>query len=433
MKKLVRNNRDYKKESFLSFLFILAFANPYFKQNIEDVTIVLLLFSITFKKLHTINNADLKAFLIIAFFISFEIVHSIMFDLNNIKTTFRVFSYFLISYFIMKITHRRFLIYFLNSLIFLSAISILFYLVAYISPSFYRGLADISNVLFPLQVDYNSYKTPTLVLYTFDPHFLSGESKLLRNPGFAWEAGGFATYVNVAIVFYLVIFNPITVRDFIKSWKVKILLLGLILTFSTAGYLTLMAVIFVYALKGEISAKRIVTILFVSLAMVVMYKNVDFLGEKISGQIDTSLYSQNRFGAALLDWHDIIERPLLGWSRNTNVLFHTDDYVSEMHRPNGITNFIRTYGFIYVFFYFYIIFSSFRRHIKLFYISDGKRNTYVLLLVLILMGFSQLILHTLFTMSLLFIGLFSTRKSKLKFLKNGKISKSVNYRGNISL
>lgn len=103
-----------------------------------------------------------------------------------------------------------------------------------------------------------------------------------------------------------------------------------------------------------------------------------------------------------MDWEDIKEKPLIGWSFDVSVLFGTSEQIYKMHRPNGITNFISTYGFIYFLTFFLIMYYSLKKYFK--QMGLGKTSVHALFLILILMGFSQLILHRIFTMSLLFIG-----------------------------
>ena len=149
-----------------------------------------------------------------------------------------------------------------------------------------------------------------------------------------------------------------------------------------------------------------------------LYSNLSFLGQKINEELDEASISQNRFGAALLDWEDISRRPFFGWSRDISVLFKSNDFSFEMHRPNGITNFLRCYGFIYVISYILLLYASTQSMAKNFDLKNYKLFAKLIITVLIIMGFSQLVIHTLFTMSLLFLGIVSRNLNFLNISYN---------------
>jgi len=129
----------------------------------------------------------------------------------------------------------------------------------------------------------------------------------------------------------------------------------------------------------------------------------------------------------MLDWEDISRRPVFGWSRDASILFETGS--REMHRPNGLTNFLRSYGLIYVISYITLIYISMLNYGKYLRLANYKVFSMLILTVIILMAFSQLIIHTLFTMSLLFFGIVS-QGSKKPSISGYKVyyEKSIDYR-----
>jgi len=402
-------DRSKNLEKFLEYfhllVFILSFTNPFVRKNIEIAIYLLIFLSFLSKKFFSFSRKDFQALIIILFFISFEFIHALIFNLDNLKTTIRVFSYFAVSYFTVKILRHNFLAYFVNITVALSILSLLMYAMAYATPFTYKILYIYSEAMFPLDLDVNNYRTPTFILYTFDPAYFS-ENNILRNAGFTWEAGGLATYLNFAIVFNLMNNFPKGYRQFIADWRNKILLITMATTFSTAGYVTLFIVMAIYFLNKFTISNFIFIIIFIPVA-IYLYFTLDFLGQKINEQLDQASISQNRFGAAMLDFEDIIKRPFFGWSRDFSVLFKTNDYIYELHRPNGITNFLRCYGFIYVLSYILILYASTQNMAKNLRLKNYKLFPYLIITVLIMMGFSQLVMHTLFTMSLLFLGIVS--------------------------
>lgn len=395
---------SFSKEYFLLFFFILLVANPFLMQNIESGVLIILLFTVFLRRsVISVKSSDLRPFYIVCYFIFFEFIHRIIFDLDNAKTIIRVSFYFISAIIVVKITRKVFLIYYINILYLLSLFSIIFYILGFMSPLLYSGLSQFATHLFPLRSDYNNYFTPTLLLYTFDPAYVAGSGSLLRNPGYTWEAGGFATYANIAILFRLIVVNPESVLKFFKDRIAFIIIIALLLTFSTAGYLTFFFILTVFFFK-KLTFNNIIYMGIFILTVFMLFSRVEFLGDKIAEQISKADYSQNRFGSALLDWKDIQKRPIFGWSRDLEVIFKTKAYTEYTHRPNGLTNFIRSYGFPYVISYFLIMFFSVKRFFSAMNANNCKRNAVILVSIIIIMGFSQQVVHTMLTMSFLFLG-----------------------------
>ena len=255
-----------KKEFLLVFFFVLLAANPFLRQNIEmSIAVLFIYLLICFGKVFYLKQNDVLALLIITYFIAFEIAHRLLFDLDNTYTIVRIITYFLAGFSVIKVTKSNFLIHYTRAIYILSLISIAFYIIALILPTTYNNLSNLSAVIFPLTPDYNNYMTPTLIFYTFDPAFIANKA-YLRNPGFAWEAGGFATYVNIAIFFYLVKSGINNIPEFFKNKVILVLTTSLLLTFSTSGYICFAFIILMFFI-GKISSKNyIFLILFVHMA-----------------------------------------------------------------------------------------------------------------------------------------------------------------------
>jgi len=275
-------NKNYSLNQVLDysllFLFILAFSNPFLKQNIENSVYLLIFLSLLSSKFYKISKTDYQALFIILFFVLFELIHAFIFSLDNQKTMIRVFSYFAVSYFVVKVLRHNFLSCFINIIVALSIFSLFLYVIAYATPSFYKSLYVFSEVMFPLDFDHNNYRTPTFIIYTFSPDYFS-ENNMLRNAGFTWEAGGLATYINIALVFNIMTTLPKNFRQFFADWRNNILLVTLGTTFSTAGYLTLFLVLLFY-FSNRLTLSNLIFILTFSTLAIYLYFNLDFLGQK---------------------------------------------------------------------------------------------------------------------------------------------------------
>jgi len=392
------------KELLITLYLIISSGNPYFRENSVVITVIgfsllILLYPMNFK----LEKNDVIPLFIICFFTFFEVLHKFIFNIDNEKAIFKIFGFFLFSYYTIKAIKIKFIPAYVNTIYLLSIISLSFYALLLIFPNLYL-LKNVGENFFPLKHSTN----PTIIFYTFDNAYYIGTYNYIRNAGFTWEAGGFATYLNIAFFFHISTTTK-NFYSFIKDKKTIIFIISIISTFSTAGYLAFFFCL-TYAIIKFNNRFDIIWLLFLLILSYQLFYKIEFLGNKIQDQIEFADETQNRIGAALLDWQDIKKRPFLGWSRKEKVLFGDDAYTIETHRPNGITNFIRRYGLIYFTTYLLIIFISFK---NLFYAFDKKYykiKSILLLFIILVMGFSQLIFDDFLFRSFLF--LFIIKKSK---------------------
>lgn len=208
------------------------------------------------------------------------------------------------------------------------------------------------------------------------PNFLNVDSKLksivfftqngdgLRNSAMFWEPGAFACYICLGFLFYLG-----NLRELLKKqrFKVIIILLALITTFSTTGYLVLFViglatVSLEYSKKyGVLALPIIIAFLFIAFFT---YQNSEFLKEKIDHQLentankDANDFSPDRFGAFLFDMHYIKKHPLFGNGLHQSTRFADHPWLQDekLGHGNGFSNFLATMGIVsLLFFSFYII------------------------------------------------------------------------------
>jgi hypothetical protein len=133
------------------------------------------------------------------------------------------------------------------------------------------------------------------------------------------------------------------------------------------------------------------------------YVQADYLKSKVTYQYEKAQVSQNRFGAGLLDLNDLRKRPLFGWSRHAEVLFQEEN-IYAAHRPNGITNLLRTYGIVYSFIYFSLLYISFKKLGNFSLFKNPSSFAIFFMLVILTSAFSQLIFDNMFFRSIIFMG-----------------------------
>jgi hypothetical protein len=194
------------------------------------------------------------------------------------------------------------------------------------------------------------------------------------------------------------------------SFSGLVQIVALFTTFSTSGYLMLFLVILTWAARALGNMSRSITIALrftlIPLLLVAIYQlvvNVDFLIPKI--QEDILLADEttsSRFGSALADIDLIANNPVIGYGRNMQAQYGTDVFDKVvMHRNNGLTRLIATWGIIG---YIYLIFVFIGLRRLAFALNPQKPLSPLLpFLVLLISGFSQTIFQYPFFMGLVFL------------------------------
>lgn len=386
-------------DKLLMLFLVLSSANEYLRENAVIVTFlgfILLIFTHP-KVYNKVYKTELKPLIIILFFLTFEFIHRFAFDLENTLTIIKLFGYFILSYLIVKAVKIKFIASYIHIIYLLSILSLIFYILLTISSYFYF-LYDIATKWFPLSFSNN----PTLLFYTFDSSAYNNNT-IIRNAGFSWEAGGFAAYLNFALLLHIYS-KRLSIKDILTDKISLVLIFSIITTFSTAGYIAMFVILIsaISLMKINHIYKSFIFISFVFVAYILIVQ-LDFLGNKISTQFESAEKSRNRFGSAYLDWQEIKKRPLTGWSRKETVLYGNDAFTEVTHRPNGISNYLRSYGFIYVLALIILWFISFNKYFKFKCIKNSSYAALVMILVILIMAFSQLLFDDFMFRSFLFL------------------------------
>lgn len=316
-------------------------------------------------------------------FIVVQILQMLKFYYLPLSTYIGLHIRILYAYFTICIVGERFFKYYINIIVYSTLISLFFYIPSYI-PGFEAFLIHKVAPLFenPL-VNYDTHYTiaPSIIIYTMNTEG-EGMEALLRNSGPFWEPGAFAGFLVIALIF-----NTIMEKS-LYSKNNKILLLGLLTTFSSTGIIVIMFIIISYIMTNTSFSVKAILIPFMIAGAIYAFFSLDFLGDKITGKmnIEEATYN-NRFVSAYLDFKDTLENPLLGLGRSAKTRFKgvTDELAT--HRNNGVTAFLVYYGFIIFAFYFSLIYYTFFRMCKK-YKYSVKFALYGLIMVF-LIGFSE--------------------------------------------
>lgn len=236
----------------------------------------------------------------------------------------------------------------------------------------------------------------------------SSEILRLRNCGPFWEPGAFAGYVILVGVLY---FKDLKVLWNTQRKKCLMLLLALLTTQSSQGYIMFIILLLGYIYKDRLTMRVIAVSMTMVVAAFIIYNETPFLREKVEEQLslskdwesNESLISANRFTTSLLDFYYIEKSPFIGNTDNQKIRYRDHDailYVVENKggygTGSGTTWQMATYGIPLYLLWLFLSCNSLRK----FY---SKKETLMVITIIILLGSAELYNTYIFYMSLPFI------------------------------
>ncbi|MGA0557727.1 hypothetical protein ACO2Q8_13815 [Larkinella sp. VNQ87] len=273
-----------------------------------------------------------------------------------------------VVYLIMHICGLKTVRLFVDIIYVTALISLPIYVLTFVPGAESFMIENIAKVFFrPIfHIDEGMYTTgPTILIYNFNPFAFEiiGSSIVKRNSGPFWEPGAFGVMLNLAIAL-----NTIRRKSLINKQNVW-MMLALATTLSTAGYVTLFIIAIGYLLTNRaISDKtKLAYLLLLVPAAGIFYSRAAFMEEKIQQNISlTREDNTSRFGSAYLDLIDLGRSPFIGFGRLAENRFGQAAVSQDLsiHRNNGVTSLLITYGVPAALLYFTLLFLFFWRYCK---------------------------------------------------------------------
>lgn len=253
----------------------------------------------------------------------------------SIPACINYFLKILIAFYIANKIGKDFKIYFFETMVFLSSLSLLFYTFNLLG--FNSGI-EIGRHF-------------SLILY--DSFIEPGD--IIRNNGPFWEPGAFAGYIILLLLLFL------DNKDYLLKNKVSlvIIIVALLTTYSTTGYVAFFWLILAFNFK---KLKSISVIYFLPILFLSFYylKNSEFVGAKIEEQFVESIEEGNnrilfsRFGSIVMDYNYIKKNPLTGNGLTAETRFSDHIKYFDIEElsgfGNGLSNFIASFGLLFVLF-----------------------------------------------------------------------------------
>lgn len=233
----------------------------------------------------------------------------------------------------------------------LSLISLVFYVVHSTFGDVFPGIS-LSN---------NKY---SYVLYT--PSY---GTHLYKNAGMFWEPGAHAGLLTLCLA---INFPYLKIMWQQHKMKLIVIIITLLTTQSTTGYLVGFAILLFYFLNTNSAIKTsffLPIILFLGFSV---YQATDFLKDKIEKQFENTTdqevgsFSNTRFGSYVFDLHYIQKHPLIGNGLDTKTRYADHQYLfygaeeDVIGSGNGLSNYLASMGVFFVVGYFYLVWKSAR-------------------------------------------------------------------------
>ncbi len=317
----------------------------------------------------------------------------------NASYTFFVYYAIFIAYVIVKVF--QFNIFFLYEKIVtqLSIIAIVGWFAMIVTPNLMVHFIDAikmpqsetgilkGNILIFSLTDYNTYA---------DFEFWG----LTRNSGFSWEPGRYATMVVTALFF-----NMARTRfQFKRNFGFWILLIALLTTQSTTGYISFSILLLFFLINQKNISKIFYLLLFIPVGLTIF--SLPFVGEKITtladfesqrskslkdmeiGQEDGS-YVPQRFDGIAYEFLNIINNPILGYGLSTESSFVHNKINQRLELANGILKVLARFGLIMGGLFYFMLYKSSKYIIKFYNLKGGILYMLVFMFVSISYDFTM--------------------------------------------
>lgn len=251
-----------------------------------------------------------------------------------------------------------------------------------------------------------------IIIYSIQPYaqVIASNSAFARNCGFAWEPGGFAVFLNIAL--FIKIFYTSSEKKF--NTRFWILLLALLSSQSTTGYVIFILIMIFYLLQKNI--KYILLLFPVLILLITLMISLPFMREKIvqnfkeASQVDIlveesigreSAVGPQRFASFVIAFRDFMDNPLFGyggegeerWFRKIN---------SNIVPISGIGNLLAQYGLSGFIFFIAILTGSSRAFARNF----NFKGEYLFFLIMIMITISYSVIFVPVIMSFWMFSLF---------------------------
>lgn len=350
------------QEKLFVFLLLCVSGNPAFvmlDSGVSKLFFVILMVGVLVLwgkriPMQSIKSAIWISLLLSSIFILQDIVLGYITVLGSINTIVK----FCLAICLVGVLGARFKTILLDVLAVVSLISLPFYFLNLIGVQF-SGLVPVTH------------RGESIIIYYQLGADYFGQ---IRNCGMFWEPGAFAGYIIITLSLF---FNDLSIlyKDYRK--QSIILVIALLSTLSTTGFICLAFLIMCYFLnvkKSKFYSFLMIGIMAVPITFA--FTGFSFLGDKINEQFvsasETEIGEVNvgRIGTILFDWHYIKKHPIIGngldsKTRYADHIRYSDNLDSF---GNGFSGIIGDLGILFVFIWFCYLYKNNSLTVKVLYV-----------------------------------------------------------------
>jgi hypothetical protein len=350
-----------------TFLFAAMSGNPLFSISGDTSKYIFIAFVLLLvAKHHTYFNLN-KGIIYYRFFVFYALIflfQKLILGYVSFPSTIAFMARITLGYIIIRHVGHNFKYAFFQIMFFVSLISLFGFMWNFLGK-------NIPYIYYTPPIDIYSDNSGRNIIF-FHQHGVGG-----RNSGMFWEPGAFACYICLTFLFYLG-----NIRTLLKlhKWKVIILLLALITTYSTTGYIVLfiigIATIYI-EYKKKYGAFVLPILITFGLIAYITYENTEFMKEKMDHQVaaasqrDEGEFAPDRMSALLFDLHYIGKHPLIGNGYHVSTRFadHPSLQKEILGHGNGFSDFLASMGILSFLFYLFYIVRYNKNHPVIFVVS----------------------------------------------------------------
>lgn len=320
-----------------------------------------------------------------ALIIKFKAIHPIFFGYLLIN--------FLVTYITIKALKFKFFFIYERLVFYLAIIGLFFWLIQLALGG--DNLLNIINKIPSIDTFSNvSGGGLNIIIYSVQPsaQILIQNSGIFRNCGFAWEPGGFAVLLCLAI-FINLFFRKSSLKFNFRFW---ILVISLLSTQSTTGYIIFIIIMIFYFFQARM--KVVILLLPVLITIVIMVISLPFMRDKIllyfeeANQVDIiveqsigreTTRTPQRFASFIIALRDFINNPILGYGGQAEDRWFRQ-IGSNISPISGIGNLLAQYGLVGFLFFISLLVKSSGYFARCF----NYNGSYLFLLIIILITIS---------------------------------------------
>jgi len=396
-----------RAEDFLVVLVVLISAQG----NIIAISDGLLFFTLgfayyLFKKKKNKIQSNFFIFTLAYGVITF--IYYLKFGWINPSSTLRAYLKILTAYLTVYVLKDSLFQKFETIIFRFALISLPLYAIQLVAYQNLKGIIGLPESIFPF-LDYRSNWYVNSVFFTLNDDAIS------RNSGFCWEPKGFANLLCVALIINL-LNNKFTVNK-----RGIVLLITLLTTFSTVGYVILITCIGTLYIYNQ-NARLIFLMIPFFIPMGYLLLNQEFMLNKIKNEFndretyldysttefDQETKSLGRFGSLMVDLKDFPKNPIFGVGMQDNE--RTQGQFTYLVRVNGLSETLSRFGLVGILF---VIITVAISSTRIFSIYNSKGALFFFLTFMFISFASALTLNLFFLIIQFFCFIKMNKKSKL--------------------